>query len=268
MTSESRRIVSLVPSLTHMICDFGLKHQIVGCTKFCVEPPGLWQTAKLVGGTKDPDLDVIRGLKPTHILVNEEENKAEHIEACRGIADTFVSFPKSPHDIPFLLRHASEWLGVPEAGDQWACSLEQALEALGRDVEKGGKRWPGWGARYLYLIWREPYMAVSKDTYIEAMLGLLGMINVAPLESRYPQVTLEQIIDAHPNVIYLSSEPYPFRWRDIERLQEQIGLGVQDKATIMRPMIRKIDGQLLSWYGTMTVSGVKLLHSMSSQTDL
>ena len=251
-----------------MICDFGLKHQIVGCTKFCVEPPGLWQTAKLVGGTKDPDLAMIRDLKPTHILVNEEENKAEHIEACRGIADTFVSFPKSPHEIPHLLSQSSAWLGVPDAGHQWARSLEQALEALGQVVNNSGMRWSRWGARYIYLIWRQPYMAVSKDTYIEAMLGLLGMINVAPIECRYPQMTPEQMLDANPNVIYLSSEPYPFRLRDIERLQGQLLHGVKDKAIVTRPIIRKIDGQLLSWYGTMTLSGVKFLHSMASGADL
>lgn len=232
------RLVSLVPSLTDMACTFGLRPALVGCTKFCIRPAGLRKTAALIGGTKDPDLDAIRALRPTHILVNEEENKPEHIEACKRAAPTFVSFPKGPHDGPGMLREVGAWLGVPQEGQTWAKAVEERLAA----VKAGPKR------RFLYFIWREPYMVAARDTYIDGMLALAGYENAAPAgDTRYPQMTIEQIRAARADVLLLSTEPYPFRVRDVVRLREEWPEA---------PEILKADGQLFSWYGTLQVEAL------------
>ena len=127
---SSLRIVSLVPSLTHMVCDFGLKPSVVGCTTFCVDPPDLRRTAVDIGGTKNPDLDKIASLRPTHILVNEEENKPEHIVACEALAPTLRTFPKTPSDVPGLLRTVGAWLGKADAGERWAIEVEEGLRRV------------------------------------------------------------------------------------------------------------------------------------------
>lgn len=239
---NAMRIVSLVPSLTHMVCDLGLKDRIVGATTFCVEPPGLAKTVTLIGGTKDPDLDKIAALKPTHILVNEEENKPEHIAACERLAPTFVTFPKRPDEVPRLIREAGAWLEAAVAGEEWAAKAEATLTAMDAAVRRRAQAEAP--LRALYLIWREPYMVASRDTYISGMMTMLGLDNVAPSTPRYPTMTEEQMRGVRPDVLLLSSEPYPFRNRDADRIRA---------AWPDAPRIEKIDGRLMSWYGTMLV---------------
>lgn len=253
------RIVSLVPSLSHMIADFGLRESLVGCTNFCVKPPGLAKRAKVVGGTKDPDLDVIKALKPTHILVNEEENKPEHIAECLKLAPTFRSFPKSPTEVPKMLRDAGKFLGVDGPAASFAADVERELEVLQDRVEKGIKTGRHEAKRYLYYIWRDPYMVAAEDTYISAMLDLIAYTNaVGKGATRYPVLDVAAAQALGPEVLLLSTEPYPFRQRDAERLKTEW----PDV-----PRMLKADGQLLSWYGTLTTAGLRALRDFVQSDD-
>ena len=254
------RIVSLVPSLTHMVCDFGLKSSVVGCTTFCVDPSDLRRSAVTIGGTKNPDLERIASLRPTHILVNEEENKPEHILACETIAPTLRTYPKTPNEVPGLLRQVGEWLGREKEGESWAGRVESRLNRLKVLPQPDNSPIK----KYLYLIWKEPYMAVSEDTYIAGMLKLIGISNVSPKKPRYPSLSVPEMIEMRPNVIFLSSEPYPFRNRDIKALEVQWKEHERAAANVCGrlPHIQKIDGQVLSWYGTMTVSGLDYLDTL------
>jgi ABC-type hemin transport system substrate-binding protein len=244
------RIVSLVPSLTHAVCDLGLKKHLVGCTQFCVEPPDLRRTAVVVGGTKDPALAEIAALRPTHILVNEEENKPEHIEACRALAPTYLSFPKAPRDVPGMLRQMGEFLDCRDAAESWVRKIEAVLTRVyeARAFSTLSDQ------RCLYYIWREPYMVAAADTYINAMLELAGLVNVAPGQTRYPELPVAAAAALRPDVLLLSSEPYPFRRRDLERLK-----GEWPNAIL--PTAVKADGQLFSWYGTMTLAALEALRA-------
>jgi len=254
---SSLRIVSLVPSLTHMVCDFGLKSSVVGCTTFCVDPPNLRRTAVDIGGTKNPDLEKIASLRPTHILVNEEENKPEHILACETLAPTLRTFPKTPSDVPALLRRVGAWLGKEDEGETWAIRVEDGLRWVA-DLTRGA---PVPRHKYLYLIWKEPYMVVSDDTYIAAMLRLIGLENVERDSVRYPTLSIREMQARSPELVLLSSEPYPFRLRDISTLKTQWGDVhlASGPLTESLPAFLKVDGKLLSWYGTMTAEGLDYL---------
>lgn len=234
------RIVSLVPSLTETVCELGLRAQVVGCTSFCVRPPGLQRQATLVGGTKDPDLEAIFALSPTHVLVNDEENKPEHIEALRQRVPTLSTFPKTPLDVPGMLREIGTFLDCDAEG--FARRVERGIAAVKHaTVTK----------KFLYYIWREPYMVAAPDTYISAMMGLAGWVNAVPPGSvRYPVLTVDEARGLNPELILLSSEPYPFRRRDAERLK-----GEWPDA----PEMVKADGQLFSWYGTLAVEALEQL---------
>lgn len=237
-----RRIVSLVPSLTETVVSLGIGDELVGITKFCVEPPGLHRTAALVGGTKDPELEAIFALKPTHVFVNEEENKPEHIAELARRVPTLNTFPKGPADVPGMLREMAAFLGAGAAAEELARAIEAELErAEGTQV----------GRRALYYIWREPYMVVAEDTYISAMMKALGYENaVKDAATRYPELTVAAAKALRPDVIFLSTEPYPFRKRDVERLQ---GEWADEKA----PPILKADGRLFSWYGSATLAALR-----------
>ena len=247
-----RRIVSLVPSLTETVATVGLEREIVGCTTFCCEPPDLARKVSLIGGTKDPQLENILKLQPTHILVNTEENNAEHISWLKSRVPTLECFPKSPRDVPALLHEMGAFLKAEDNFSPWEQKILRLLQQF--PVSDNPRS-------YLYLIWREPYMLAGKDCYISNLLELMGLKNAAAnLDSqrpgqtlgqrRYPRVTVEEMVAASCDMVLFSSEPYPFRIRDMKRLLQQWPDNTPN------PEFRKIDGQLCSWYGTKTADAL------------
>lgn len=249
------KIISLVPSSTYTVAMCPeLKSQLLGCTKFCIEPKGLAREITLIGGTKDPDINLIQSLKPSHILANDEENKPEHINQLKEIAAVHSDLPKSPEDVITMFSEMKNFLGAKSYFDDLVARLEHSLASIKsqQDWQASGLR-PG--LKYLYLIWREPYMIVSQDTYISRFLEILSWQNVCPpthADIRYPEISLEQMIAVNPDMILLSSEPYPFRKRDGLRLKsewESLGANL--------PPIWKIDGQLCSWHGLKTLEGIE-----------
>ena len=234
------RIVSLVPSLTHLIVDLGLRDALVGCTNFCIEPPGLQRTATLCGGTKDPNIDQIANLKPTHVLVNEEENKPEHIAALGAFTNVLNTFPKSPEDVPAMIRDICSFLGVQD-DHNYAGQIDTLIEEI-KTLATGVPL-----KTFMYFIWRNPWMIVSEDTYISRMLTLLGYRNVCQTENRYPEVSFP-LQGEIPETIFFSTEPFPFRRRDIVSLKDEWP---------SHPPVLKADGMLCSWYGSMLIKALK-----------
>lgn len=248
---SSRRIVSLVPSLTETVAEAGLKADIVGITGFCSHPKGLHKTAQIVGGTKDPDLEAIAALRPSHILVNDEENKPEHIAWLKERFDLLSTFPKSIAEVPTMLAAMAEFLAAGgSAGQTFEAWQRQLTADLAKLSSAGASGRTNAGAsgqprKVLYFIWREPYMVAGHDTYISRSIALAGLSNLLPAANtdRYPTISEEQIaaLAAEPGAeLWLSSEPYPFRRRDIDRLRPLVGEAIP---------IRKVDGRLHSWYG-------------------
>jgi ABC-type hemin transport system substrate-binding protein len=82
--ARDARIVSLVPSITETLVDLGLRGQLVGRTGFCVHPREIVREVAKVGGTKDVKLDAVRALRPTHAIVNVDENEAPPRRCARG----------------------------------------------------------------------------------------------------------------------------------------------------------------------------------------
>jgi ABC-type hemin transport system substrate-binding protein len=234
----SRRIISLVPSISETLCDLGLRDQLVGCTSFCVEPRDLHRTSTRVGGTKDFDPALIRSLSPTHILCNQEENPREPILELAREIPTLVTFPKGPEDVPGMLRDIGRFL---------ECETEKEAAAI-ESLLSAPKRHPS--RRFLYLIWQNPYMIAGPDCYISRTLESIGWVNAYEGTERYPALDIEAMAACKADIILLSSEPYPFRIRDAKRLKAQWPLA---------PRLARIDGQMLSWFGTRTREALEML---------
>lgn len=249
------RIVSLVPSLTKTICDFGLQSHVVGCTIFCVDPPSLARTSTRIGGTKNPNIDAIISLDPTHILVNEEENKPADIDILSSKFNVLNTFPKSPRDVPDLLMKMGVFLECPQVAMKMAAKLSESLSQLDQQPEV----FRSLGKRFAYLIWRDPWMAVSEDTYISRFLELFGMENVIKSSSRYPVVEPKDIDALAPDVLFMSSEPWPFRKRDAAAWRQITGASAAK--------IFWIDGQAMSWYGTTTLEVLDEVGELKMKKD-
>lgn len=244
------RIVSLVPSLSETVVNRGMREALVGCTQFCVEPADLHRSAKVVGGTKDFDPNLIRELKPTHILANQEENPRELIEELQKEYQLLLTFPKSPYDVPAMLRDMEVFLGTKGVYAPLALELEELYGSLRPMPEP---------KRFLYFIWREPYMLAGRDTYISRFLECFGWINAFTGDERYPRISVAEMKGLGADACLFSTEPYPFRKRDAQRLVEQWPES---------PEILKIDGRLLSWYGSASVEAWKLMQAVAGGRPL
>ncbi|HUQ82383.1 MAG TPA: cobalamin-binding protein [Gemmatimonadaceae bacterium] len=238
------RIVSLCPSLTELLFDLGLGDSLVGRTKFCVHPEGRVDAVEKVGGTKNPKLERIIQLAPDLVLLNEEENRREDAEAlgAAGVA-CHVSFPRTALDTAAMVRSIAAAVHTPAEGERIALDIEARHERVVRAAATREQ------VSYAYLIWRDPWMTLNADTFVSALLGDAGGRNVfASRAERYPAITPDELRAANPDVVLLSTEPFPFTDVHADELSAASGLA--------RDRFRIVDGELLSWHGSRTPSGI------------
>jgi len=223
------RIVSLVPSQTELLFDLGLDSEIVGITRYCVHPTH-WQGQKtIVGGTKTFDFAAIDNLRPDLIIGNKEENYREGIEALK------LKYPVWMSDIA-TLEQALEMISALGVITNRASAGNKICESI---IEKFKRVRICRPASVLYLIWRKPWMVAGKETFVDAMLNKIGLRNAIE-EPRYPSVTPEMIAKINPDILMLSSEPFPFSVKHISELRS-----ITPKSQIML-----VDGEMFSWYGS------------------
>ncbi|MFV8825935.1 helical backbone metal receptor [Thauera sp. WH-2] len=245
----SARIVSLVPSLTELLFDLGLGDQLVGRTGFCVHPRDALRTVPKVGGTKDVRIERVRALSPTHVLVNMDENRRETVEELAAfVPNIIVTHPGTPLDNLALFHLLGGVFGAERAALQLGEDLRAAL------AEASALRTEVPDEAVLYLIWREPWMTVARDTYIAATLAAVGwhtLPEVAGGETgaaRYPAFTWDAPWLLGVERVLLSTEPYRFRDAHIG---EVAGLAGRPAALV--------DGEMVSWYGSRAARGVRWL---------
>jgi ABC-type Fe3+-hydroxamate transport system substrate-binding protein len=232
-----RRIVSLVPSITEVLFTLGVGEAVAGCTIYCTQPPAGVATKVRVGGEKNPKLELIRDLGADLVIANVEENLREHVETLRGwgIA-VHVVYPRTVAAGIAMVRELGEVVGAAERGRALAETL------AGRYAETRARLAGRRPARVFCPIWRNPYMTLNGDTYVHDMLATCGGANVfAAHAKRYPEVSLDEVAAAAPEVILLPDEPYRFRRVHAADFEAYPGLRAA--------RVRLVDGKLLSWYG-------------------
>ncbi|MGL1834006.1 helical backbone metal receptor [Rhodocyclaceae bacterium SMB388] len=244
------RIVSLVPSLTELVCELGLAGQLVGRTGFCIHPRDALRSVTKVGGTKDVKVDVIRALAPTHLIVNIDENRRETVdELATFVPNVIVTHPCVPEDNLALYRLFGALFDRRERGEALALELQRALadaDALRMGIEPES---------VLYLIWRDPWMTVSRSTYISAMLARVGWHSLPEASDvRYPVIDWNEPWLKRLGRVLLSSEPYRFRARHVEEVVGLCGAPVE-----------LIDGEMASWYGSRAIAGIRYLTDLRAR---
>lgn len=229
------RIVSLVPSQTELLHDLGLENQIVGVTKFCVHPEHYKSTKMRVGGTKQININKIKALKPDIILCNKEENTKEIVETCQQICKVHVSDLYTINDTLDLIT----FYGQEFNKEVKARQIIDKIKELQLDFENFIAQKEI--VKVAYFIWRDPWMVAANNTFIDYMLKLNKFKNVYNNLERYPEVDITKMEqDVNPDVILLSSEPYPFKEEHVLELQKYSN----------RAKIIFVDGEIFSWYGS------------------
>jgi len=247
MAAPDARIVSLVPSITELLCELGLAPQLVGRTGFCIHPEEVVRAIPKVGGTKDVNIEKIRKLAPTHLVVNIDENEKPTVDQlAEFVPNIVVTHPLAPEDNIALARLMGGIFCAQARADAWCAEFEAELMAL-RAAPKGPPQ------RVLYCIWQDPWMSISRDTYIARMLAEIGWSIPALGEARYPRFEWNEALLSQVDQVLLSSEPYRFTEAHADALERQLGKPVQ-----------LVDGEMMSWYGSRALQGIRYLRGLAA----
>jgi len=230
LRSNPKKIISIVPSQTELLFDLGLDEEIIGVTKFCIHPADKVKRRLKIGGTKTLNISQIKKLNPDLIIGNKEENEKDQIEELAQNFPVWMSDISDLGDAIDMIGKVGQLVGREENAIQLTSAITTPFNNL--------KIKPS-SLKVAYLIWRKPYIVAGKGTFIDNMLKRCGFTNAFET-TRYPEVFPAQIVDANPDLVFLSSEPYPFTDRHITEFQ----------ALVPGASIQLVDGELFSWYGS------------------
>ena len=231
IAERPQRIISLVPSQTEWLADLGLEQEVIALTKFCIHPHSWWREKTRIGGTKTLDIDKIRALQPDLIIANKEENTQAEIELLAQEFPVWISDIERLPEALQMMRALGQITGKTERAESLLLPFEQALAAYQAPSAK---------LSVAYFIWREPWMLAAGQTFIDEMLNWAGFKNALGHLDRYPSLSLKELGEEKIDLIFLSSEPYPFKEKQIAELQE-----IWPNIPILL-----VDGEIFSWYGS------------------
>ena len=256
------RIISLVPSLTETIHSWGLGGSLVGVTKFCVRPPDARMTAAVIGGTKDPNLDSVKLLRPDLVLADEDENKPEHLTSIQAMGiKVHTTTIELVEDVARELRDIGKLVGRQHEAEKMAADLSEAAHHL-----RGVSRMVP-AVRCFVPIWKTPVMTMGGRTYMNDLLRIAGGANVFDdvTTKKYFTVDTEEVLMRKPDAVLLPTEPYRFREQDRKFFSERYDIPID--------AVRVVDGQAFTWFGAESQHGLRVigdviatLRSVASQT--
>ncbi len=229
-----KRIISLVPSQTELLFYLGLEKEVVGITKFCVHPHVQFKAKPRVGGTKQYNFEKIKSLQPDLIIGNKEENDQTQIEQLANDYPIWMSDIKTLEDALDMIYEIGKLVGKLPKAKLLIEKIILTFSFLEKNINDSKSR-----IQVAYFIWKNPTMVAASQTFIHEMLQLAGFDNIFGLQSRYPEITDEELKTAQPDVILLSSEPFPFKQKHVNEIQ----------SICPNSVIKLVDGELFSWYG-------------------
>lgn len=243
------RIISLVPSITELLIDLGLGKDIVGRTKFCIHPKGQVSSIPKIGGTKNIHVDKVLALAPTHIIANKEENTKDQIQQLQASCNVLVTKISDYPQALAAIREIGIFTDSQSTTNPMVAKIEEAFSKLQSMTSR---------LRVCYLIWRRPYMTIGADTFIHDMLYRCGLHNVYEEYTRYPEVAIDDLIVRQPDLVFLSSEPYPFTVEHMEEIQKAL----PDTKILL------VDGEYFSWYGSRMIPAVDYFNNLITTLKL
>ncbi|WP_035757905.1 ABC transporter substrate-binding protein [Hugenholtzia roseola] len=238
IATPPQKIISLVPSQTELLFDLGLEERVAALTKYCIHPKEKVRKKPKIGGTKDFNIDKILSFKPDLVIANKEENTKEGIAALQKQVPIWTSDIFKLEEALKMIIEIGKITNTVEKSEILKKEIQTNFENLARKIPKEKPK-----LRVLYLIWKEPYMAAGSQNFIDDMIKRAGFEN-ALTAPRYPILELSDIEALRPDLLFLSTEPYPFKAVHFEALHKILPY------TNLATDFHLVDGELFSWYGS------------------
>ena len=258
-----KKIISLVPSQSELLWDIGLQKELIGITKFCIHPTAMFRNVQVVGGTKKLNINKIIALQPDLIIGNKEENSKEDITELKEHFPVWISEIETLGDAFKMILELGRITDRKEKAERIVSEIQEEKLSFSSKYNTGAP------IRCAYFIWKEPYMSVGKNNFINTLLHTCGLINVFAEDYystddfenknlRYPQINESQLKKAKPQLILLSSEPYPFREKHVREI----------KSIYPDTVVKIVDGEFFSWYGSRLKKSFKYFYELLNDGEI
>jgi len=238
------KVISLVPSWTEMLIECGVN--VVGRTRFCVHPKDRVASISVVGGTKDLNWEKIDALNADFLILDQEENLpwmredspipvlVTHVTSVASVAGEIEKMAEilTEHSLE-LQKMANRWSSVAGFSRDWDWNqIPGEVDCLQRQHSSY--------QRLIYVIWKNPWMRVSRPCFIASVLETLGASQwLVDHDKKYPEFQLNDF-NLDTTYFLFSSEPFPFH----RKKKELMELGIQGSI---------VDGECYSWFGIRTL---------------
>ena len=219
-----RRVVSLAPSLTEVVFLLGRQDLLVGVTRYCNFPPTAASLPK-IGGVSDPDVERVVSLAPDLVLCTTDGNPREKV---RALEETGIPcFAVAPQDLSSVfatIERVGALLGAAGRGRAEAAALRRRADR----ARSAGKGDGSPGPRVLFAVSTSPIIAAGSGTFMDEIVRLAGGRNMAAgYSGRYPRLSVEDLVAARPDVVFVAGmagvERFPEevrRWKEIPAFRD------------------------------------------------
>ena len=178
-----KRIVCLVPSLTELLVDLGVTDSLKGRTRFCIHPKSEIESIEIIGGTKNPNIDKIRALKPDLVIANKEENIKTDVKTIQEFSEVLVTDISTIEDALFAIHFIAEKLKCMKKAEPLIRNVLSELNSTSEFTP----------IQTAYFIWKDPWMSVGNYTYIHDVMETFRLENVFGDQTRYPSITINHL---------------------------------------------------------------------------
>ena len=239
-TSGPHRIVSLVPSVTELLAQWGLASRMAGRTRYCVEPRWIRTLVPAFGGTKDPDIPGILAQRPDLVILEKDENTLETAQALRQ-----AGVPLLVLEIRSVADCAQAWIQLGDVLGTTELARPRA-ESLRASLKPSRKK----GPRTLTLVWKAPWIAAGPNTYVSDLARQAGLMPVGP--EGYPRLSEAEMEALKPELILLPADPFRFTQRHRSELARRFP----------GTAVHVLEGRALTWMLSRTEEGLEMLRQV------
>ncbi len=198
LSQPPERIITLAPNLTEMVFELGAGEKLVGNTLFCNYPDEAKSVEK-IGDMLTVDYEKIVTLHPDLIFITKEGNKKNIYQKLISLKQkVFVSDPKSYADIKETFLKMGKILGEEQTALQKIKAWDRLIDSVKNEVKNSTT------GSVMFLVSVKPIMLAGKNTFIDEILSICGLQNIADSSSlRYPVFSREEIVKKNPDYIIL-----------------------------------------------------------------
>lgn len=259
-----RRIISLAPSITEIICALGSRDRLVGRTQYCQYPPGI-EKVPAVGALMDTNYEFIKKLRPDLILVT-----ANSVEVRKSLQQLNLRCEAIPHetldDIYVAILQVGDFIGRPRTARSLVGAIATdlvELQRFARAIDLPTRR---------TLVTTGPLPVPPQALYIagpgsflDRLLTMAGQNNAASEVTRasYPEIALEKLVVLDPEVILeFRDNPTTQPPADVYTSWSQVGA----MQAVTGRRVRTIGGQ--EWLSAGPRVAIELHHFITAMRDL